>query len=196
MNRRELETAIPNLILSGTQSEWTLQKIWENIHGKRNLVLDVLHSLTRKGELKKHKIGRKIEYTIPETDPVQWQDLRISIGYCKKECKQGIKELRKHKPIFKPNKTVNPKSKKVLEYLSYEFDSLMVMYTRLSYALFLNLADKKYEKIIQKERKDIEEIMKNTWGDLVKEGKSFEPLLKRFFGMRRRNTPFSIYPLQ
>jgi len=42
MNRHELESAIPNLILSGAASEWILENIWKSVGGKRNLVLDVL----------------------------------------------------------------------------------------------------------------------------------------------------------
>jgi len=196
MHRHELETAIPNLILSGSQSEWTLQKIWENLRGKRNLVLDVLKDLSKKGQLHKRKSGRKILYTIPESDPVQWQDLRYSIKIHKQESRQALKKIRKLKPLFLTDDSVNPKSKAILEYFVYEIDMLMLLYSRLSYAKFLNLADKKYQKIIQRERDDIEKIVKDIWNNLLKEGQSFEPLLKRFFGMRRRDTPFSIYPQQ
>jgi len=196
MNRRELESAIPNLILSGSQSEWTFQKIWENVGGKRNLVLEVLHDLSKKRQLHTRKRGREILYTIPESDPVQWQDLRYSIDIKKKESKNALRLIRKKKPFFKADDTVNPKSKELLEYLSYEIDGLMIMYTRLSYAKFLNLADKKYQKIIQREREDIEKITRDVWTSLLKEGKTFEPLLRRFFGMRRRTQPFSIYPQQ
>jgi len=196
MNRRELETVIPNLILSGSQSEWTLQKIWENLRGKRNLVLDVLKDLSKKGQLVRYPIGRKVVYIVPETDPVQWQNLRKSIDFRKQESKRAIKELKKLKPLFKADNTVNPKCKDNLEYLSWEIDQLMIMYTRLSYAKFLNLAEKKFEKVILKELDDIEKITRNIWKNLIKEGQSFEPLLKRFFGMRRRDNPFSIYPQQ
>jgi len=196
MNRHELETAIPNLILSGSESEWTLQKIWENVKGKRNLVLDVLRDLTKKGQLRRRSHGRKIIYTVPETDVVQWQNLRRSIDFRKQESKRAIKELKKLKPLFKADNTVNPKCKDHLEYLSWEIDQLMIMYTRLSYAKFLNLAEKKFEKVILKELDDIEKITRNIWKNLIKEGQSFEPLLKRFFGMRRRDNPFSIYPQQ
>jgi len=194
MNRRQLETAIPNLILSGSQSEWTLQKIWEILGGKRNLILEVLRNLSDEEQLQTRKSGRKILYTIPESDPVQWQDLRYSIEIQKQESKRAIRDLRKRKPLFKANNAVNPKCKSLLEYLSYEIDRLMILYTRLSYAKFLNLADKKYQKIIQRERDDIEKIIRDIWNNLLKEGKTFEPLLKRFFGMRRRDQPFSIYP--
>jgi len=196
MNRRELETAIPNLILSGSESEWTLQKIWENVRGKRNLVLDVLRDLTKKGQLKKHPIGKKIIYIVPESDPVQWQSLRRSIEFRQQESKRAIKKLKKLKPLFNADNTVNPKCKGYLEYLCYEIDLLMIMHTRLSYAKFLNLADKKFEKIILRELEDIETIIRDIWKNLLKEGKTFEPLLNRFFGMRRRDTPFSIYPQQ
>jgi len=156
MNRHQLETEIPNLILSGNQSEWTLQKIWEELGGKRNLILDVLRILSKKRQLQKRKYGRKVVYTIPESDPVQWQDLRYSIDIKKQESKHALKEIKKQKPFFRSDNTVNPKCKELLEYLSYEIDGLMIMYTRLSYAKFLNLADKKYQKIIQRERDDIE----------------------------------------
>jgi len=194
MNRHQLETEIPNLILSGNQSEWTLQKIWEELGGKRNLILDVLRILSKKRQLQKRKYGRKVVYTIPESDPVQWQDLRYSIDIKKKESKNALRLIKKKKPFFNSDNTVNPKCKELLEYLSYEIDGLMIMYTRLSYAKFLNLADKKYQKIIQRERDDIEKITRDVWKCLLKEGKSFESQLKRFFGMRRRSQPFSIYP--